>query len=55
MMNIAINNLDKTYRGGVHTLDDVTLTITSGMFGLLGPHGAGNQYLIASLRHSLAA
>jgi len=41
MMNISINHLDKTYRGGVHALNNVTLTITNGMFGLLGPNGAG--------------
>jgi len=29
-MNISINHLDKTYRGGVHALDNVTLTISTG-------------------------
>ncbi|HEY6286735.1 MAG TPA: ABC transporter ATP-binding protein [Ktedonobacteraceae bacterium] len=49
MMKIAINHLDKTYRGGVHALNDVTLTITSGMFGLLGPNGAGKTTLMRIL------
>jgi ABC-2 type transport system ATP-binding protein len=49
MMNIAINHLDKTYRGRVHALDDVTLTITSGPFGLLGPNGAGKTTLMRIL------
>jgi len=49
MMNIAINHLDKIYRGGVHALNDVTLTITSGMFGLLGPNGAGKTTLMRIL------
>jgi ABC-2 type transport system ATP-binding protein len=49
MMNIAINHLDKTYHGGVHALDNVTLTITSGMFGLLGPNGAGKTTLMRIL------
>jgi ABC-2 type transport system ATP-binding protein len=49
MMNISINHLDKTYRGGVHALNDVTLTITSGMFGLLGPNGAGKTTLMRIL------
>lgn len=49
MMNITTNNLDKTYRGGVHALNNVTLTITSGMFGLLGPNGAGKTTLMRIL------
>ena len=49
MMNITINHLDKTYRGGVHALNNVTLTITSGMFGLLGPNGAGKTTLMRIL------
>ena len=49
MMNISINHLDKTYHGGVHALNDVTLTITSGMFGLLGPNGAGKTTLMLVL------
>jgi ABC-2 type transport system ATP-binding protein len=48
-MKIAINHLDKTYRGGVHALNDVTLTVTSGMFGLLGPNGAGKTTLMRIL------
>jgi len=49
MMNITINNLDKTYRGGVNALNNVTLTITNGMFGLLGPNGAGKTTLMRIL------
>jgi ABC-2 type transport system ATP-binding protein len=48
-MNIAIEHLDKTYRGRVHALNDVTLTIKSGMFGLLGPNGAGKTTLMRML------
>ena len=48
-MNIVIDHLDKTYRGGVHALNDVTLSITSGMFGLLGPNGAGKTTLLRIL------
>lgn len=49
MMNITINNLDKTYHGGVHALNNVTLTINGGMFGLLGPNGDGKTTLIRIL------
>lgn len=48
-MNIAINHLDKVYRGGIHALDDLTLTIPGGMFGLLGPNGAGKTTLMRIL------
>ena len=48
-MNITINHLNKTYRGGIHALNNVSLTITSGMFGLLGPNGAGKTTLMRIL------
>jgi ABC-2 type transport system ATP-binding protein len=48
-MKIAINHLDKTYRGGVHALNDVTLTIKGGIFGLLGPNGAGKTTIMRIL------
>jgi len=48
-MKIAINHLDKTYRGGVHALNDVTLNIEDGIFGLLGPNGAGKTTLMRIL------
>jgi len=48
-MKIAINHLDKTYRGGVHALNDVMLTIEGGIFGLLGPNGAGKTTLMRIL------
>ena len=45
-MKIEIQNLTKTYSGGFKALDDVSLTITDGMFGLLGPNGAGKSTTI---------
>jgi ABC-2 type transport system ATP-binding protein len=48
-LNIIINHLDKTYRGGVHALNNVTITISNGMFGLLGPNGAGKTTLMRIL------
>ena len=48
-MDITINHLEKVYRGGVYGLNDVTLTISGGMFGLLGPNGAGKTTLMRTL------
>lgn len=48
-MEIAINNLTKTYRGGIKALKGLDLTIESGMFGLLGPNGAGKTTLMRIL------
>lgn len=44
---IDIQNLTKTYKGGVRALADITLDIGgSGMFGLLGANGAGKTTLM---------
>lgn len=49
MHTLEINNLCKTYRNGVKALDNISLTITNGMFGLLGPNGAGKSSLMRTL------
>lgn len=43
---IDIQNLSKTYRGGVRALDEVSLHIGAGMFGLVGANGAGKTTLM---------
>lgn len=48
-MQLNIENLSKTYPGGVRALDNVSLTIPAGMFGLLGPNGAGKSTLMRTL------
>jgi ABC-2 type transport system ATP-binding protein len=48
-MQITIRQLNKIYKGGVHALKDVTLTIPPGMFGLLGPNGTGKTTLMRIL------
>jgi ABC-2 type transport system ATP-binding protein len=48
-MHLSIENLSKTYPGGVRALDRVSLTIPEGMFGLLGPNGAGKSTLMRTL------
>jgi len=48
-MQLVIENLTKTYPGGVTALSDLSLTIYQGMFGLLGPNGAGKSTLMRTL------
>jgi ABC-type multidrug transport system ATPase subunit len=48
-MELAINNLSKTYANGVVALDDVSLMIPTGLFGLLGPNGAGKSTLMRTI------
>jgi ABC-2 type transport system ATP-binding protein len=48
-MELAINNLSKTYPNGVQALKNVSLSITTGMFGLLGPNGAGKSTLMRTI------
>jgi len=48
-MQIEVHGLAKTYRGGVHALDGVDLSIPGGIHGLLGPNGAGKTTLMRIL------
>src|ERR1700741_702345 len=48
-MPLIIENLTKTYSGGVQALNNISLTIPAGMFGLLGPNGAGKSTLMRTL------
>lgn len=45
-MNLEIRNLSKTYTNGIRALDDVSISIGTGMFGLLGENGAGKSTLM---------
>ncbi|WP_106791364.1 ABC transporter ATP-binding protein [Aquimarina sp. Aq78] len=49
MNRLHIQNLSKTYPNGVKALDNVSFTITNGMFGLLGPNGAGKSSLMRTI------
>ena len=54
-MNLEIRNLSKTYTNGIKALDDISLSISTGMFGLLGENGAGKSTLmriIATLQNA---
>ena len=46
---LTISNLRKTYANGVRALDGVNLTVGRGLFGLLGPHGAGKSSLMRTI------
>jgi ABC-type multidrug transport system ATPase subunit len=47
---IAVERLEKTYRGGVKALDGMTFSVPEGeVFGLLGPNGAGKSTLMRTL------
>lgn len=48
-MELNIQQLSKTYPGGVKALDNISMTIPRGMFGLLGPNGAGKSTLMRTL------
>jgi len=48
-MQLQIENLCKTYPGGVQALKGVSLRIPAGMFGLLGPNGAGKSTLMRTI------
>ena len=49
MNTLQINNLTKTYPNGVKALNEITLEITNGMFGLLGSNGAGKSSLMRTI------
>jgi ABC-2 type transport system ATP-binding protein len=48
-MHLSIRNLSKTYANGTRALNDVSLDIPPGMFGLLGRNGAGKSTLMRIL------
>jgi len=48
-MKLEISNLNKTYPNGVQALNNVNLTVTKGMFGLLGQNGAGKSTLMRTI------
>lgn len=48
-MILEIKNLSKTYSNGVRALQNVSLTIGKGMFGLLGQNGSGKSTLMRTI------
>ena len=49
MKNIEISNLSKRYKNSVTALDDISFTVGSGVFGLLGHNGAGKTTLMKQI------
>ena len=46
---LEISNLSHTYANGTVALDDVSLSIPRGMFGMLGPNGVGKSTLMRTV------
>ena len=47
MPKLEITNISKTYKkGAVKALDDFSVTLTPGVYGLLGANGAGKSTLM---------
>jgi ABC-2 type transport system ATP-binding protein len=46
---LRVENVSKTYPGGIRALTGVSLEIPRGMFGLLGPNGAGKSTLMRAV------
>ncbi|MFZ6014043.1 MAG: ABC transporter ATP-binding protein [Bacteroidota bacterium] len=55
MNTLKITHLKKTYPNGVKALNDISFTITNGMFGLLGPNGSGKSSLMRTIAGLQAA
>lgn len=49
MNTLHIQNISKTYPNGTKALNDVSLTVKNGMFGLLGANGAGKSSLMRTI------
>ena len=49
MERLKISGLTKCYGNGVKVLNNVSLSISNGLFGLLGPNGAGKSSLMRTL------
>lgn len=49
MKNIEISNLSKTYNNKVTALKDISITVSGGVFGLLGHNGAGKTTLMKAI------
>jgi ABC-type multidrug transport system ATPase subunit len=49
MNTLEIKNISKTYPDGTRALNDVSLSVGNGMYGLLGANGAGKSSLMRTI------
>ncbi len=49
MSKLTIKNLSKTYSNGVKAINNISLEISNGLFGLLGPNGSGKSSLMRTI------
>jgi len=49
MNTLEISGLNRIYANGVIAINNVSLSISNGMFGLLGPNGAGKSSLMKTI------
>ena len=54
-MELQIKNVSKSYGKSKRALDNFTLTLTPGVYGLLGANGAGKSTLMNILTDNLSA
>ena len=55
-MELRIEGIKKRYnRNKVYALDNVSITMTPGVYGLLGPNGAGKSTLMNIMTQNLKA
>ena len=53
-MELCLNGIKKSYNNGkTYAVDDVTVTLTPGVYGLLGPNGAGKSTLMNIITQNL--
>ena len=48
-IDLVVSHLSEVYPNGVRTLNGISWTIPSGMFGLLGPNGTGKSTLMRTI------
>ena len=53
IMELRLEHIEKSYRHGKKALSDISLTLTPGVYGLLGANGAGKTTLMNIITDNL--